>query len=240
MSNEDATDEELNSPATGGMDFSMLLASSVHDIKNSLGMLLSSLDEVIEVSSTETPEQRKRFSILRGEASRINNSLMYLLGLYRIQTKQLSLSLDEVFVSEFLEEQLASQELLLEINKINSIIQCDENLVGYFDEQLVAGIVSNIIVNCAKYTRDEIILRAEKADDYLQITIIDNGGGYPQKILDHISNSERGIDFTSGSTNLGLFFSQQIANMHHCKQRRGYIELANQPEGGGCFKLFIP
>lgn len=225
---------------SNSIDFSMLLASSVHDIKNSLGMLLSSLDEVIDLSTTETPEQRKRYSILRGEASRINNAMIYLLGIYRIQNNQLTLGLDEVYVSDFLEEQITSQELLLEVNGVDAEIHCDENLVGYFDEHLVAGIISNIVVNCAKYTNDRIALSARKSDGMLEISITDNGRGYPQKIIDHISNDTRGIDFHSGSTNLGLFFAQQIAALHHNKGRTGHIELSNLESGGGCFKLFLP
>lgn len=222
------------------LDFSMLLASSVHDIKNSLGMLLTSLDEVIDLSDTETPEQRKRYSILRGEASRINNALIYLLGLYRIQHNQLSLSLDEVFIADFLEEQVLSQQLLLDVNQVRATVQCDDNLVGYFDEQLVAGIISNIVVNCAKYTKDEILLTASQENGFLQIAVMDNGQGYPQKIIDHISNDDRSINFNSGSTNLGLFFAQQIAALHTCKERQGRIELSNRPQGGGCFKLYLP
>lgn len=222
------------------IDFSLLLASSVHDIKNSLGMLLTSLDEVIDLSSTETPEQRKRYSILRGEASRINNAMIYLLGIYRIQNNQLSLSLDEVYIADFLEEQVASQQLLLEVNGVTAHIDCDDNLVGYFDENLVAGIISNIVVNCAKYTEDAITLSASKSGSMLEIAITDNGRGYPQKIIDHISNDERGIDFHSGSTNLGLFFAQQIAALHRNKGLSGRIELSNLDIGGGCFKLFIP
>lgn len=222
------------------IDFSMLLASSVHDVKNSLSMLLTSLDEVIDVDIEPSPERRKSYSILRGEASRINNALVYLLGIYRLQNDQLSLNLTEVFILDFLEEQVESQQLLFDINHVKVKIECDENLTGYFDEHLVAGIISNILVNCAKYTKDEIIVSASMQDAYLHINIVDNGHGYPQAIIDHVGNENRGIDFNSGSTNLGLFFSQQIAAIHHCKGRTGSIELANLSEGGGQFKLLLP
>ena len=65
--------------------FALLLASSVHDIKNSLSMLLDSLDGVVQTTPITNPQQRHQFATLRGEAARINNSLMYLLGLYRMQ-----------------------------------------------------------------------------------------------------------------------------------------------------------
>ncbi|WP_235015239.1 sensor histidine kinase KdpD [Oceanicoccus sp. KOV_DT_Chl] len=222
------------------IDFSMLLASSVHDIKNSLGMLLTSLDEMIDITAEERPEQRKSYSVLRGEASRINNALIYLLGLYRLNSDQLFLNLEEVFINDFLEEQIESQKLLFEVNNVTINIHCDDNLTGYFDENLIAGVVTNILVNCAKYTQDHIDLSAEIIEKNLVITIIDNGSGYPKAIIDNISNKERSIDFNSGSTNLGLFFSQQIASIHHCKDRTGSIELSNLPGGGGCFKLILP
>lgn len=227
-------------PQDKPIDFSMLLASSVHDIKNSLGMLLSSLDEVIDITTEERPEHRKSYSILRGEASRINNALIYLLGLYRLQNNQLSLNLEEIFIADFLEEQVESQKLLFEVNNIQATIDCDDSLTGYFDENLIAGVVNNILVNCAKYTQDTILLSAKRQGLYLHITITDNGSGYPAHIIDNISNNNRSIDFSSGSTNLGLFFSQQIAAVHHCKGRVGSIELSNTVEGGGCFKLILP
>ncbi len=227
-------------PEDKPIDFSMLLASSVHDIKNSLGMLLTSLDEVIDISTEERPEQRKSYSILRGEASRINNALIYLLGLYRLQNDQLSLNLSEIFVADFLEEQVASQQLLLDVNNVSVSIDCDDDLVAYFDENLIAGVINNILVNCAKYTKNKITLSAKQHQQYLRIAITDNGSGYPQAIIDHLGNENRSIDFNSGSTNLGLFFSQQIAAIHHCKGRSGSIELSNLPEGGGCFLLNLP
>jgi len=223
----------------GTIDFSMLLASSVHDIKNSLGMLLTSLDEVIDISVEDRPEQRKNYSILRGEASRINNALIYLLGLYRLQSDQLNINLSEIYVADFLEEQVASQQLLFDINAIDVTVECDDNLTGFFDENLIAGVINNILVNGAKYTRDSIVIRGWEQNQTLQISISDNGEGYPQELLDKLSNSGRGIDFTSGSTNLGLFFSQEIAALHRCRGEQGCISLTNS-ELGGCFTLSLP
>ena len=222
------------------IDFSLLLASSVHDIKNSLGMLLTSLDEVVDISKEQRPGHRRSYGILRGEASRINNALIHLLGLYKLQNQQLSLNLEEVFVRDFLEEQVESQKLLFEVYDVEVEIDCNENLTGYFDENMIAGVINNILVNCVKYTDDKILLAASIKNDLLTIDIIDNGQGYPQTIIDDIGNSPRGIDFSSGSTNLGLFFSQKIASIHECKGKTGSIALSNLADGGGRFTLTLP
>ena len=222
------------------IDLSMLLASSVHDIKNSLGMLLNALDEMAGIDSCEDPEQKKHYSVLRSEASRINNALISLLGLYHIGNDHLAVNMEEVYLLDFLEEQVANQALLLDTNDIKAGIHCTDDLVGFFDENLIAGVINNIIVNAAKYTKNSITLNALQDDDYLMIEIADNGDGYPEDILDNFNRQERRIDFASGSTHLGLYFASEIATLHQCKGKKGRIELSNRPEGGGCFRLFLP
>ena len=224
---------------TPDIDFSMLLASSVHDIKNSLGMLINSLDQVVQLEACVDPEQRKSFGILHSEASRINHSLIHLLGVYRLQHEQLKLQNDEVYVQDFLEEQVASQQTLFDASDIEVSIDCDADIVGFFDQSLISGVVSNILVNCEKYTQDKLILTAKAHGKGLLIQIQDNGRGYPQHIIDNLSNEGRGLDFETGSTNLGLFFASEIAQLHHCDNERGSINLSNN-ETGGCFTLYIP
>lgn len=227
----------MNTPP--GVDFSMLLASSVHDIKNSLGMLISSLDEVVKLESCTSPDQRKSFGILHSEASRINHSLIHLLGLYRLQNEQLKLQSNEVYVLDFLEEQVTSLETLFEASNINVTIDCDDSIVGFFDQSLIASVISNILVNCEKYTKDNLLLSVNRSGKGLAIQIQDNGQGYPQTIIDHLSNELRGLDFETGSTNLGLFFASEIAHLHYCDNKHGSISLHNN-DTGGCFTLNIP
>lgn len=220
------------------IDFSLLLASSVHDIKNSLSMLLNSLEEIIASEAGNT-KLNKNFSILHSEAARINHALIHLLGTYRLDNNQLKVASDEVFVLDFLEEQVASHQLLFDINKVQIHVDCDEALTAYFDEKLIAGVITNILVNCTKYTENTITISARPQQSGIQITIQDNGSGYPDAIINSLSNEERGVDFESGSTNLGLHFAAEIAQLHNCKDQVGAIHLSNN-ETGGLFSLYLP
>lgn len=221
--------------------FALLLASSVHDIKNSLGMLLDTLDGVVESTPITSDLQRNQFATLRGEAARINNSLMYLLGLYRMQHKQLSVHVEEVFVADFLDEQLAANQLLFSIRELEIHIDCEPDLTGYFDPTLIGGIVNNVLVNAARYACKEIALSAALTPQReLIIAVRDDGPGFPQKMLEDISNQSRGIDFNTGSTNLGLYFAGEVAAMHHRGAVKGRIELSNPADGGSLFRLYLP
>ena len=236
-------------PMPNDVPFSMMLASSVHDIKNSLGMLLNTLDSIVEVTPPTSDTQRMQFATLRGEAARINNSMIYLLGLYRLQEKQLPLQIQEVFVADFLDEQIASNELLFSIRQSQITCECDDDLRAYFDPTLIAGVLNNVLVNASRYADKSIrVLAHANANNSVVIEVRDDGPGFPAKMLsanantdeDQFANDERGIDFNSGSTSLGLYFAAQVANLHRRGEQHGTIDLTNIAPHGSCFRLLLP
>ena len=224
--------------------FSLLVASSVHDIKNSLSMLLQTLEDVVRGTPDQSDELRKQFGTLQGEAVRINNDLMYFLGLYRLGNNQLPVQIESVYVAEMLQEQLVNNALLFEIRNVTLTMDCDESLTGYFDQTLIAGILNNILVNAARYAKQAVAIRAFKENHLLILEVRDDGEGYPEKMLAQgntpIDNSDRGINFRTGSTNLGLQFAAEVAALHKRGAICGSIQLQNLPEGGGCFRLTLP
>lgn len=229
--------DEKNIP----LDFSLVLASSVHDMKNSLGMLLNTLEGVIADTPAQNEEQAKRFACLQYESSRINVELIQLLSIYNMQNDRLPLNIDEHYVIDTLEEQVARNHMLFETRHIDIELICDEDLNGYFDAELVGGVVHNVLVNCARYSKKKLQVCAEACGDGVTISINDDGGGYPASMLSAPEQVNAGVSFSNGSTNLGLFFAFKVAEMHCTKGVCGRVELANDgPLGGGVFKLHIP
>jgi len=218
----------------------LLLASSVHDIKNSLGMLLSTLETVMAETPPRDEPQRRQFATLQGEAARINNALISLLGLYRLQHDQLPVRVQQVFVADFLDEQIGANQLLFDTRGLRVELDCDADVDAYFDPALVAGVVNNVLVNAAHYARGRIVVRARRERGELLLEISDDGAGFPEKMLRSPQDPERGIDFASGSTNLGLYFAGAIARLHRRDEHCGRIEISNIAGDGGCFRLWLP
>jgi len=222
------------------LDFAMVMASAVHDMKNSLSMVLHSLEQ-LSAELKQDEHLSHQVGILQYEASRVTNDLVQLLGIYRLQRQQLPIRIDEYFVHDFLDEQIARYQPLFEGRNVTCELICDDSLVGYFDHELLAGIISNVIANTIRYTKDQIRIEAEQANDYLKISISDNGPGFPQRMLQMPEQLNLGINFETGSTHLGLYFAGEIAKLHQQSNRRGYIELSNGGAlGGGVFSLYLP
>ncbi|MDN3640115.1 sensor histidine kinase [Simiduia curdlanivorans] len=222
------------------VDFSLVLASSVHDMKNSLGMLLNSLEETMQEMPAKTPAQQQRFATLQYEASRINGELIQLLSLYRMDHQAMPIMVEENYVRDMLDEQLARNDALFVSRRLNVDYQCSDDLMWYFDTELVGGVIHNVLVNCARYTRSQLQVVAYE-DNGLHIKISDDGGGYPKLMLDQPVNMKNRVSFESGSTNLGLYFAQTVAALHKTKLACGSISLSNGGDlGGGEFHLYLP
>jgi K+-sensing histidine kinase KdpD len=221
------------------IDFSTVLASSVHDMKNSVSMLIASLQEVLANMPVENQNQAEQINSLQYEASRINNELVQLLSIYRLQQKRLPMNVDQHFVIDVLDDQVARNSPLVESRYVNLQIDCDLNLEAYFDADLIGSVIQNVLVNGCRYTKSQLLLSAKMHDEILCISIADDGEGFPEEMLDYPNDSA--IFSSRQSTQLGLYFASIIAQMHKSTHGVGRIALRNgAPLGGGVFELYIP
>jgi len=222
--------------------FNMVLASTVHDMKNSLSMLGESLNFILKQVDIKSLDRQTKnyYGVVQYESSRVNNSLMQLLALYKLENEQLPFNPNYFNLRDFLEEQKLKHLPLLEAKNIECDIQVDEDLEGIFDDSLIATVLENILGNAVRYTRSKILIQCTQ-DKFTNISISDDGPGYPEEMIELAGNYIRGINQSTGSTGLGLFFAQKIAEIHSHKDISGSILLSNGGElGGGRFEIVIP
>jgi len=222
------------------IDFAFVLASSVHDMKNSLGMLLHTLSAMMENSPPKDAEQARFFSTLEYEAARINGELVQLLSLYRMDENTMVVEIDEHHAIDIIEEQIARNDTLLKSRHIEIQTDCDSELIWYFDNELIGGVLNNLIVNCARYCRKQLLVSAAEENGFLCISVADDGQGYPDNMLLG-PLPQTAVSFSSGNTRLGLLFTRKVLELHKTKKGQGYMTIANNgPLGGGVLKLYIP
>lgn len=222
------------------LDFSTILATSVHDMKNSLFMLLQSIEN-LDMADNLTAQQHQSFADLHYQTSRINGTLMQLLALYRDERKQLPVYIEENSVNELLLEVVERNRLYLNSHNIEVTINVPDDLYGYFDVDLITYLLGDIFVNALRHTKAIVSISASIEGKYLQFKIEDNGPGYPQHMLD--VNDEQFYNFNAnkGRSGLGLLFAKKIAEEHKAKELHGHILLENKPDNtGSIFTLRLP
>lgn len=222
-------------------DFTAVLASCVHDMKNGLCMMLQAMDTLAARLPAGDAESADEFARLHYEASRLNGDLMHLLALYRSDRHSMPINVEEHYLDDLIEEMMQKNTLYLDMRKLQVERDLPADLAWYFDRDLVMNLLNDVLVNAMRYCRQRILIRASINNGQLQLTIADDGPGYPPSML---AQSQAPLDkpeLSSGRTGLGLYFAALIANAHQKRDQRGRIELANNGElGGSVFTLTLP
>lgn len=220
--------------------FEMLLASTIHDMKNSLSLVLSELDNVSHQLEPESENQRS-LSNLRYETSRINNTLMKLLSLYKLEKQHLSVQISEVLLIDLIEDSIAAYTTMAQNSGIRLSCDCDDELIWFVDPNLMSIVLTNIISNSIRYSKSQVLISVSLNDGMLQLDIDDDGRGYPESMMLAPEDYVRRVDYATGSTGLGLYFAAMIAEKHQRQGRQGSIQLLNNNKlGGGCFRILLP
>jgi len=224
------------------IDFSTLMASTVHDMKN----VIAAVSQAYESLLAEMPEALQRSPqarLIEQEALRLDAMLMQLLGLYKLEHGQLLLqpvyySLDELF-----EDLHNRHRELLEYRNIDLQIELeDPHLEVYLDVSLIGTVLDNALGNALNFCKKTIRLTAQRADDGILLTINDDGAGYPVNLLGAVRDKpSSGMDRNSGSTGLGLYFAANIVAMHDQDNRPARLELNNNGTlPGACMTVWLP
>jgi signal transduction histidine kinase len=233
VAKEDSDDQNI--------DFASVMAVAVHDMKNSLSLLLQTIEDLSRSLPPGEQESQERIVDLHYEANRMNTTLVQILSLYRVELDALPLNIDECFLADLVYEIIESNKTYTKQKKIICTVDLDSELSWYTDRDLLFLLMNDVLVNAIRYGASEIKISAMVEDGYLCITVEDDGPGYPQRMLDMSDATMESLCVSEGRTGLGLFFARMIAQTHKNKNRRGSIKLSNNSvTGGSIFKVLLP
>ena len=227
-----------NEPA---LDFSTVIASTVHDMKNSLAMLMQAHSQWL-ARLPELARQAPEQGVIEFEFAHLNGMLVQLLGLYKLGINQLPLQPAYHELDDFIEAQLACHQDVFASRGIMATFEVDPlSPLGFFDRELIASVLGNCINNAIRYARHAVLISVSDAAGQLVITVNDDGEGYSSQMIERQADYMQGINHSTGSTGLGLYFAGRIAALHQRNGVQGRTEIGNGGSlGGGLFSLYLP
>ena len=232
---------ETSEPPSHNIDFSSVLAAAVHDMKNSLCLLIQSIEQLSETIDKSDPQANAQVASVHYEATRLNTSLVQLLSLYRTQLDTLPVTVDKCFIADLLEDVLGAVRLYKQHKNVCVNVQCDENLSWYLDSELVYMLINDAIMNALRYGKQYIQVSAFIDSDELVVKVEDDGDGYPPSMLEQSQTEMAEFTLSQGRTGLGIFFARLIASAHKRGQKQGRIILSNGGlYSGSVFEVKIP
>jgi signal transduction histidine kinase len=220
-------DEEQAQQYEGSPELFMFLASTVHDMKNSIGVLSGTLENLLVAaapmaqeqapaqppqnppqsqpqSQQQSQQQYEQLGQMLYQTRRLNDNLIQLLALYKEVGKP-GYPFDPAAhrISELVDQVKGQARILLQSRGVTLDVDFAPDAIWTFDEDLIIGVLVHAINNAIRYTRDRIRLSVRVDGDYLELRVEDNGGGFPPAILE---TGAVAIKTADGANKVGVNF----------------------------------
>ncbi|HET6512090.1 MAG TPA: ATP-binding protein, partial [Candidatus Kapabacteria bacterium] len=222
---------------------SSFLANMSHEIRTPMTAILGFSDILSAELSGKVSEQHYTFlRSINVSGKRLLNLINDILDLSKIEAGRLELQYEELDVRQEIEASVAPLAFIAKQKGLAlNILPSTERLAVKADRQRLNQVMTNIISNAIKFTRQgAITVKLESTDGkFAQIHIIDTGIGISDKFLPHLFEEFRqehtGVTKEFGGTGLGLTISKRLVNM-----MGGSIDVTSQVGVGTSFILSFP
>lgn len=209
-----------------------LSALVIHDIKNSLALLESDLEQ-LNHRPDMPDEARKAYQ----RCIELKQRLISFLTLYKHEHAGLKPNIAEVELAEFLDDLITGSASVALVGKHGHAIavNVDEDRIkiapgvrhkgiASFDEYLVDIALESALNNAVRYAANRVDVWFEQDAERLTFFVLDDGPG-----LDRPDS----VDPKTTSTGLGLSLCNAVTEVHG----GGKVALANAPGGGALFTM---
>lgn len=211
-----------------------------HELRTPLASL-KALTETLQDGALEDHEAAKRFlGRIEAEVDALTQMATELLELSRIESGQVPLDLKPVSPATLLFTALDRMRLQVERAAISFSVVCPPDLPSVrADAPRLEQVLVNLIHNAIKFTPPggQVILSAQKEEDFIRFAVQDSGVGIPPddlpRIFERFYKTDRAR--TSGGTGLGLSISRHIVEAHG-----GRIWVESEEGKGSTFFFTIP
>ncbi|MBM6550266.1 sensor histidine kinase [Marinomonas ostreistagni] len=220
--------------------FKDVIGASVKDMRNSLGQVLYKLEEAPEFTG-QNQQASDALAEAQYEVIRIENVVNQLHGLYLLENDSLAVQRQETYLYELVEDVVANMGSLLQAKQIDFSIK-GEDICWYVDPYLLSCVLQITLLNAIRYTKDRIAVSLSAHENGTMISVIDNGQGYPDSVLESFQALVAGEAVRHiSSQNTSWLYCERIAALHVNQGKQGYTRLSNDgATGGGRIDIFLP
>ncbi|HEY9422464.1 MAG TPA: PAS domain-containing sensor histidine kinase, partial [Thermoanaerobaculia bacterium] len=194
------------------------LAVLAHELRNPLAPIFYAL-QVLEQDDPSLRSQAR--GIVERQVHRLARLIDDLLDINRVSTGKIELRREPVTLSSIVEHAAEMARPLFEGRRQHFSVSLPPDEVWLdADAARLEQVVANLLNNAAKFTDDggSISLTAERPDDYIVLSVKDNGAGIPPDLLQHIfelfTQGSRSLDRPQGGLGIGLTLARRLVEMH--------------------------
>jgi two-component system OmpR family sensor kinase len=215
------------------------VADASHELRTPLTVIRGQLEVLSEHPNPSIEDVRRVETLLKSEVARVDRLIDDLLLLTQLDQDEF-LQVEQIDLSRFLEDLLASTKLLAERHFRLGPVPSGLLLA---DPDRIAQALRNLLTNAIKHTDapdGEIAMRVETpSNGWVRLIVEDDGPGIPaehrERVFDRFHRTDPARDRASGGAGLGLAIVEAIAAAHGGRAKAGEARL-----GGARLELELP
>jgi signal transduction histidine kinase len=157
-----------------------------HDLKNPLGPLIN-LIPLLEEKENDSAK-KEMLTVLHRNADYMKNLVVKTLELAMLNSPNTKFSIEQMKLFEETDQIIENKKILFDENKIRISNKIDHTLYVKADRLRLEELLTNIFENSVKYSNEncQITINAEQTDDFVKISIADNGIGMTKEQIERI------------------------------------------------------
>ena len=212
-----------------------------HELRTPLTSIQTHLEAMIDGIWEASPE---RLNSVNEEVIRLSHLVNQLKNLTKYDDEKNKLDISEVDLKQLIKNIIYNNQSSAFEKNIK--IEYDlEKIIANVDKEKISQVIVNLISNAIRYTNcncdkeGKIIIRLFKVDEFIKISVKDDGIGIPKESLDYIFERFYRVDKSrcrnTGGTGIGLTISKSIIDLHN-----GSIEVKSEINEGSEFIITLP
>ena len=192
------------------------LAMLGHELRNPLSPILTAL-QLMKLRG-EGPSRER--SVIERQVAHLARLVDDLLDVSRIARGKVELKPDVVDLADVVARGIETASPLLEQQEHRLVVDVPRGLTVWGDPARLSQVVSNLLMNAAKYTprSGRIVVAATGADGEIVLRVTDTGIGIPDTFLSHVFDlfvqGPQALDRAEGGLGLGLAIVKSLVERH--------------------------
>ena len=217
---------------------SRFVATISHELKSPLMTLRTNFSNLsASFAGPITEDQRAIVESCQSVIDRMNQLIVGILDLYKIESGMVSLTLADFDAAQLLRIQWSEISSLFKQKKLQIVPRIPTgNFLVRWDGPKMSIVFNNLLSNALKYTPEEgtISIQLESIDNFLKVEIQNTGEQIPKENLELIFARFEKLHPEMEGYGLGLAISRDIVEAH------GGLIWAESYPGKNCFIIYLP
>ena len=220
----------------------MFVAGISHELKTPISVINSAAENMQDGLIRKTQKMKEYGKMIHKEGNRLKGMVNQVMQLAELQSDQMEIHKESVKVNTLIDQaEIQMSAILNDVDIKLEYYEESEDLSLNADPDMMVQVLVNLISNAIKYRSHDsrIILRSQKRDDNIEISVQDFGAGIPEHeqkyIFDPFYRGEMARKNQIQGNGLGLYIIKQLVERHG-----GRIEINSTPGEGTTFTIYLP